>query len=351
MQKFFEEFFNNPKNEELVRELTEEEKLDFQYFDGNSHVIRLVTRLQYIRDIYGLNLTYATLAALLKYPRSSKEGNKKEEGIGVSYKKFGYFQSEKETFNQIVEKTNIRRPDRTICRHPLVFLMEAADDIAYSVADIEDGIKKGILSIGKVKEILNKYLFFNEDDSERNISDEERKIFNILTEQIDDRYPNNDERIIQLLRSSVQSFMIKSVVEAFQEEYENIMEGRFDKELLNESKAGRIREAFKQIAIIIFADKDIIGNELAGEKIITRLLELFIGAVTNKNCNGILLYKQERTKEAKLYRMISDNYRFIYENHSSKTLYERLLLVTDYICGMTDYFALDLYKKLNGIII
>lgn len=350
VQQFFIDFFNKPQNANIVSELSEAEKKDFMHFDGNAHVLRIVSKLQYIRDIYGLNLTYAVLASLLKYPRSSVEGNV-DDSIEVSYKKYGYFQSEKDTFNQIVEKTNIIRKDKKVCRHPLVFLMEAADDIAYSVADIEDGIKKGILTIGKVNQILHEFLEYNDDGSKRNIRDEEQKILDILTQQIDDSYPNNDERIIQMLRVSVQSFMIASVVEQFEIEYNDIMEGRFDKELLNVSKAGRIRAAFKRIATIIFADKDIIACELAGDKIINRLLELLVCAVTNKDAKWNLLFEKKNTKERRLYTIISDNYRYIYENHSSQKLYDRLLLVTDFICGMTDYYALNLYQKLNGIII
>jgi len=350
VQKFFRDFFQDNSNKELVDQLSDEEKFDFENFDGNAHVLRIISKLQYIMDIYGLNLTYATLASVIKYPRSSVEGNQKSSRNKVSFKKYGYFQSEKETFNEIVEKTKIKRRDGIVCRHPLVFLMEAADDIAYSVADIEDGIKKRIITIEKVKQILNRHLFFNDDDTDRKPSDEEEELYKILSEQIDDNYPNNDERIIQLLRAKVQSFMIKSVVQCFKDNYESIMEGRFDEEILNVSKAGRVREAFKKIANIIFCDKEIIKNELAGEKIITRLLEQFVGAVTNKDSNGNYLFQKNNTKEQRLYKLISDNYRFIYEKCSNQTVYDRLLLVTDFICGMTDYYALELYQKISGVI-
>lgn len=154
---------------------------------------------------------------------------------------------------------------------------------------------------------------------------------------------------MQIFRARVQNFMIESVVEKFVEEYDSIMNGRFDHELLNVSCAGRIRKAFKEIAKNIFNDKEIIQNELAGEKVVTNLLVLFVGAVTNMDDKRKLLFQKNGTKESRLYEMISDNYRYIYSYHSSKTLYDRLLLVTDYISGMTDYYALRLYKSLNGI--
>ena len=347
VQEFFKNFFKDPKNEHLTNQLTKEQRSDFENFDANAHVLRLVTKLQYIQDIYGLNLTYATLATLLKYPRSSIEGNKKSEFI--SYKKYGYFQSEKETFDLIVENTNIKRRDGKVCRHPLVFLLEAADDIAYSVADIEDGIKKKIITLEDVNNILEQVLYYNDDNSRRNITEKEEELFLTLKLQIDDGYINSEERIVQIFRARVQNFMIESVVEKFVEEYDSIMNGRFDHELLNVSCAGRIRKAFKEIAKNIFNDKEIIQNELAGEKVVTNLLILFVGAVTNMDDKRKLLFQKNGTKESRLYEMISDNYRYIYSYHSSKTLYDRLLLVTDYISGMTDYYALRLYKSLNGI--
>lgn len=349
IRNFFKDYFSNNKNKELIKELSDEQKMDFEYFDGNAHAFRIITKLQYTRDIYGLNLTYATLVSLLKYPRSSKEGNKKGDKR-ASYKKFGYFQSEKQTFLDIVQKTNIKSSFGKVYRHPLAFLLEAADDIAYSVADVEDGIKKGILTVEIICNILYKYLYYNDDGSKRNISDREKEIIKTLKMQIDDNYPDNDERLVQIFRAKVQSFMIESVVQCFSEVYDEIMEGKFDDEILMVSKAGRIRQAFKEISNILFNDKEIIKNELLGEKVITRLLELFVSAMTNKNSVGELLFKKNNTKEKRLYMLISDNYRYIFELYSKQNTYDRLMLVTDFICGMTDCYALDLYKKLNGVI-
>ncbi|QOR36493.1 deoxyguanosinetriphosphate triphosphohydrolase [Clostridium sp. 'deep sea'] len=344
IQQYFREFLKS--NTHINKQLTALQKQDLQYFDGNAHSLRLITKLQYVQDIYGLNLTYATLAALIKYPCNSLEGNKKNKGVCL--KKFGYFQSEQNTFTDIAKKTGLIQNNGVVCRHPLVFIMEAADDIAYSVTDLEDGIKKKVLSLNQIKRFLEKKLYTNEDGSARVMLPQEQEILNKLNLKIADDYPDNEARIIQILRAKIQGFMIESVVEEFENSYKDIINGSYNKELLNQSKASTIRNALKEISYIIFNNKVIITKELAGESVITNLLNLFVKGLTATDENNKLLFKKANTKENRLYRIISTNYRYIYEQHSKQSVYDRLLLITDFICGMTDYYAVDLFKKLSG---
>ncbi|NUU58955.1 deoxyguanosinetriphosphate triphosphohydrolase [Paenibacillus agri] len=335
IQNYFRQWFKDHPEHGL----SEEEQGDLIHFEGNAQSFRLAHKLQYLIDENGFNLTYATLASLLKYPRSSTEGNQKRGS--ASYKKFGYFQAEKDSFSKIKECTGLGG-----FRHPIAFLLEAADDIAYSAADIEDGLKKNVLSFDLIKKTLGQHLDFS--------CEEEKKIYDKLDEYyttVDTKYGNASEIAIQRFRTTAQGFMIDAVVKTFNEQQGNILEGRFDEDIILASKAKNLRLAFKHLANnYIFMDKSIIMKELVGQQVITGLLNLFVEAVISKD------RLKPNTKAGKLYSLISPNYRFIAENYSSRktadgdpSLYDRLLLVTDFICGMTDSYAFELYQKLTGV--
>lgn len=324
--------------------LSEEERADFENFEGNAQTLRILTKLHTLKHEFGFDLSVASMASIIKYPRSSKEGNKnkddrKELGLGVSYKKFGYLQAEKDRFNLIKEYTKMGD-----FRHPITFLLEAADDIAYSAADIEDGCKKGVLNYETILRILEAKL-------DKNIA-EEKALLDKFINTYSKPY-NKDEPLdsaVAQFRIKAQGFMINSVIEAFVEKHDDIVRGNFDQELLEISKAKNVRSAFEEMSKIIFENQSILKNELAGGMVIKGLLDLFANAVISKNC------LEKSTTENKLYKIISNNYRFILENEPSRPAsegqpsnYDKLLLVTDFICGMTDNYALDLYKQLKGI--
>ncbi|MEK3884965.1 dGTP triphosphohydrolase [Paenibacillus sp. PL2-23] len=279
IQKYFRKWLENGNGEGL----TEAEKGDLIHFEGNAQSFRLAHKLQYLIDENGFNLTYATLASLLKYPRSSIEGNKKSGK--ASYKKFGYFQSEHSSFSEIQNCTGIKE-----FRHPLAFLLEAADDIAYSAADIEDGLKKKVLNYEILKTTLGQYLDFS--------CEKERKIYEKFEEYYCDVHPNytdKSELAIQRFRIYAQGFMIDSVVKTFNEQQHQILDGTFDEDIILASKARNLRLAFKHLANeYIFKDKSIILKELVGQQVISGLLDLFVGAVTSED-----RYKQN-TKDGNL---------------------------------------------------
>ncbi|MNO43576.1 Deoxyguanosinetriphosphate triphosphohydrolase [compost metagenome] len=335
IQQFFKNWFTDGYGEGL----TVEEKGDLINFEGNAQSFRLAHKLQYLIDENGFNLTFATLSSLLKYPRSSIEGNQKSGT--ASYKKFGYFQAEKNSFETIRECTGTGK-----YRHPLAFLLEAADDIAYSAADIEDGLKKNALTYTIIRETLGKFLDFS--------NKKEKEIFEKLDQFYTDVHSNYEDKAeiaVQRFRTFAQGFMIESVVRTFNERQRQILDGTFDEDIVLASDARNLRLAFKHMANNhIFKDKSIILKELVGQQVISGLLELFVEAITSPDRS------KSNTKEGKLYSLISPNYRFISENYPSKrdesgnvSLYDRLLLVTDFICGMTDSYAFELYQKLTGV--
>ncbi|WP_321328917.1 dGTP triphosphohydrolase [uncultured Ilyobacter sp.] len=337
IQDFFTEFFEDKFNENIDfygEKWSEAELNDFKKFEGNAQTLRVISRLQYIRDEFGLNLTFPTMASIMKYPRSSFEGNNPE--MGISYKKFGYFQSEKQPFEKIVSELGIEI-DGKIRRHPLVFLLEASDDIAYLVADIEDAVKKVILTTERVRKVIEKYL-----DSE---NEKEREILDSLGEaEIDCLYPDPREIKMQIFRVKIQKFMINETAKSFLKNYENIMCGTYEEELLDSSDAVHLKKAFREILSIIISDKDVVKLEISGDRILRVLLREFTDAVVSPKKDRI------GSKEEKLYRLISSNYRFLKDRYPYKNkLYNELKLVTDFICGMTDSYALELYQSIMAI--
>lgn len=332
IQDFFKQFIQ--KNNKLCS-FSEEEKLDFIKFDGNAHSFRILKKLDYLSDEHSYNLTYPILATIIKYPRSSKEGNKEIEGKS-SYKKFGYFQSEKESYKKMMKelKMEVEGEEK---RHPLVFLLEAADDIAYLVGDIEDGCKKGILS----KEQILKA--FKEELGEFN-SEDKKLLKELQAIKVEEHYIDELEIFMRVLRIKLQAKMVDAIIETFIEKHDEILKGEFDSDLLDYSRVKNIKKACKKLSYKIFKNKEILKTEISGGIIISFLLKEFTEAVISED------KEDSKTKEGKLYNLISNNYRFLsnrypYENK----IYNDLQLVTDYICGMTDSYAIDLYKRLKGI--
>ncbi len=337
IQDFFTEFFEKKFNEDTDfygTRWTFAELKDFRKFEGNAQALRVLSRLQYVRDEYGLNLTFPTMASIMKYPRSSSIGH--DPGRGISYKKFGYFQSESKLFEKIVKELGMEI-DGEVKRHPLVFLLEAADDIAYLVADIEDAVKKGILTVERIRGIMQKYLD-PENEKEAEIVESLRTI------EIDPMYPKPREVQMEIFRAKIHKFMIRETASAFLKNYECIMDGRYEVELLDSSDAVHLKNSFREILSIIISDKEVIKLEIAGDRVLRVLLREFTNAVISP--------KKEKTgtKEHKLYRLISSNYRFLKDRYPYENkLYNELMLVTDFICGMTDSYALELYQSIMAI--
>lgn len=160
IQSWFE---NSPTIKAHLSELKDTEKSDFLNYEGNAQGFRVLTRLQMHRDQGGMRLTAATLAAFTKYPVQAPHLNEPRKHKGISTKKFGFFQSEKEIFETVAEKTGlIRRRDEPNCwcRHPLAFIVEAADDISYRLVDLEDAFRLGLISYQEIEDIVTHGLVY-----------------------------------------------------------------------------------------------------------------------------------------------------------------------------------------------
>ncbi|MEF9936503.1 deoxyguanosinetriphosphate triphosphohydrolase [Carnobacterium sp.] len=309
---------------------------DFFNFEGNAQVLRVISKLHYQFDEYGMNLTYATLNSIMKYPVSSTEINKKQ----IRSKKMGYFHADQQLFDEITESTGALNR-----RHPLTYLLEVADDIAYLNADLEDGIKKDIVSIAQI---------LNEFEAVENPNRVTATVHQELIKR-SERYKNHDDSFTgqQWIASSLRGQLINRSLEVFYENYEAIMAGTFNESLLDASEADQLVTTLQGLSRkYLYVDKGVVETELAGSEIIGSLLDMFIPAAIYYDSE---LSDRATQKSKRLMSLISDNYIGCYhKNAEGQTdemkLYLRLLLITDFICGMTDSYAKDLYQKLHGLI-
>ncbi len=263
----------------------------------------------------GFVLTYTTLASIVKYPFSSSLAGTKS--------KFGFFVSEEDSFRKIATElglTLLNEHPLKYARHPLVYLVEAADDICYQMMDIEDAHKLKLLTTEETKELLMAY--FDEKRQEHI-----RKTFLIV---------NDTNEQIAYLRSSVIGLLIRECTRTFLEHEQEILSGTFEGALIKHI-AERPAEAYRHCAQVslkkIYRSRDVLDIELAGFRVISTLLELMVDAVTSP----------EKAYSKLLIDRVSSQY-----NIQAPALYERIQAVLDYISGMTDVFALDLYRKING---
>ena len=290
---------------------------DLTHFEGNANAFRLLTHQFRGRRPGGFVLTYSTLASIVKYPFSSQLAGNKQ--------KFGFFLSEQEDYERIANELGITRLSKEgepvrYARHPLVYLVEAADDICYQMMDIEDAHKLKILTSQETKELYSH--FFTEERLKRI-----HKICQLVTD-------TNEQ--IAYLRSSAIGVLTKACVETFVEHEEEILSGTFQGPLIKQI-APPVRDAYKKCAETAFAKiycaKDVLDIELAGYQVITTLVDLMIEAVR---------YPHKAYSQLLINR-VSHQY-----DMQAPTLYGKIQAVLDYISGMTDVYALDLYRKING---
>jgi dGTPase len=332
IKQFFREYFNN--NIETCKKLSQLERSDFENFDGNVQAFRILKKLHFFGDEHSFNLTYPTLATVIKYPSNSINGNKGKGADTIGNKKFGYFASEVNEYDEINKTLSLNNK-----RHPAVYLIEAADDIAYCAADIEDGVKLGIVGFQEIKKVFSDNLKQNSD----------------LNEYLDKTYielaSDESDRLsiaIQKFRVAAQARMIGEIINSFKENYDIIMKGDLHDEIIDISKASDIRKSFKKLQYTVFDNKKIMQTELAGWEIIYGLLSIFIPAILSDKCD-----RNSNNYENRLYKNISSSLRYTFQEYASKNYsndyYNKIQLVVDFISGMTDSYALSLYQKLKGI--
>ena len=349
-----------PLTEILTRQMQE----DFYHFEGNTQALRVVTKLHFLVDENGMNLTKALLGTIIKYPGSSLEigYDKKDPECDIKRKKMGYFYADRETYQSIQYATGTNG-----CRHPLAFALEAADDIAYKTADIEDAVKKGCLSYGKLVGELKAVLdavkiteFIGNGTGTGQAGgtiETYQKLFDRLERNyqkaIEKGYENPELYAVQNWVVSVQGAMLSYATEGFTKRYTEIMAGTYKKELIKETSGDLLMEVLGDIAYrYAFISKPILKLEVSADAIFDFLLVRFTEAFLYYDTTE---WKNRATAvDEKMTMLISENYKRIYQTYSQdkdevEKLYLRLLLVTDYVCGMTDSYAKRMYQELRGI--
>lgn len=311
-------FLKDYKCDETGDSLTEDQWNDLVSFEGNANAFRLLTHHFNGRRKGGFVMTYSTLASIVKYPFSSNLSNGK--------RKFGFFQAEKESYLRIAEELGIKRlesPQGTLkfARYPLVYLVEAADDICYEIMDIEDAHKLKILTTDETKDLLLAYFY-----------DEQKQHIIQRMSTVDD----SNEQIVYL-RSCVINTLETECVRVFVENEDKILAGEFQGSLIDHIDTVP-REAYKRCEKIsysrIYNSKDVMDIEIAGFKVITTLIDLMVQAAIHPN----------KAFSQLLINRVSTQY-----DIKAPTLYGRIMAVLDYISGMTDVFAMDMYRKINGM--
>ena len=321
--------------------LNEQMKQDFYNFEGNTQALRVVSKLHFLVDEHGMNLTKALLSTIIKYPGSSLEIDKKSGNIKT--KKMGYLYAEKEIFDDIQASTGTNGS-----RHPLTFLLEAADDIAYKTADIEDSVKKGCITYGQLVDELKADDAYNDENGAYRMAVD--KLEKKYSKAVNNNIERPDVYAVQNWVIGIQGQMLFAASDAFIDNYSSIMDGTYGHDLFYNNEEEKIMDVLGEIAYrYAFTSMAIYKLEVAADTIFKFLLGRFAEAVINYDTN-----EKMSVLGTRVVALISDDYRRIYKIFSEgkseeEKLYLRLVLATDYICGMTDSFAKDLYQELNGI--
>ena len=314
-------YFNNLFEDKCWKsKLSKEQREDFIYFDGNSQGLRVLTKLQTLNEKAGLNLTFGTLGAFLKYPNFDIPDKSQ-----ISTSKRGVFQSEIEYFKKIVENCGLEKEGRYF-RHPLSFLMEAADTICYRIMDVEDGFNKNWYGYSEIK----KYL--------KDIPELEK-----LLESIDE-ISGEGEEITKMvrLRIGVIANLVEASLKKFLDNLDLICNGDFHYELLEDNL---LSKRLKSICYdLIFPKREILQLEVTGHSVISGLLDHYIEFIFNEDDQyvnrGKGMISGGLIRSMKIDTSIRD-----FKDFST---YSKLQIIVDFISGMTDQFALDQYQRISG---
>lgn len=308
----------------LKSKFNEKEWADLVNFEGNANAIRVLAQQQQGKDAGGVQLTFATLASIAKYPC---EAIAKKKGV-VHRKKFGFFQNEKDIFLEIAKRTSMLQENEEpyiFKRHPFVWLVEAADDICYNIIDMEDAHRLGIVSTADCKNLFFELVKSETDDIKR-------------VEQKLDSISNENEQI-SYLRAKVINALINKSIELYKNNFNTILEGNLDKGLLDiyksENKTLQDIESFSIEKI--YNHKAVVEIENAGYNVMYELLDHFIPSILKST-------DERKSYDKKALKLLPKQ--FFYEDGTD---YQKVLGVIDFVSGMTDNFATDLYRKIKGI--
>lgn len=347
-------FHNNLKNIEyrgkpLSVFLLPQMYQDLSHFEGNAQALRILIKSKHSS---GVNVSKAIISTLVKYPVNSQTFE--DQSNNQKKHKFGIYLAEQESFAEISKVTGTIGDDGSINRHPLTYLLEAADDIAYATSDLEDAYKKGLFTLDGFIEYYRSECV-KADSGEKYatcfavelVDDLERRRGNMHT-------PAKDDEAFKEWLNCIRKWLMHAAVFGFSKNYDAIMKGSFNKDIFHGTNHAVTIQILKDaMGEFVFNSAGILKLELSAQAILSTLLKGFVHAVIyygyeDKDA-GYVLSKAD----IKYINLLSQNYRDDY--NKAKTgdeqidLYLRLLMVTDYISGMTDTYARSLYRELIGV--
>ncbi|WP_250435460.1 deoxyguanosinetriphosphate triphosphohydrolase [Hanstruepera flava] len=320
-EKAIGEYFKTGKGFGFKDKLTKKQYQDLCDFEGNANGFKILTESRTGRE-GGLRLSYATLGAFIKYP---KESLPKKPTNHIADKKYGFFQSEKLAFQDVVDELGLIKTgsneDISFSRHPLAFLVEAADDICYTIIDFEDGINLGLIQ----EEFALEYLINLVRDT-------------IHTKKYNQLSSTQDR--ISYLRALAINTLINEAVEIFVSNEEAILKGNFKTALLDKSKyEAQINDIIKISIENVYQSDEVINKEIIGYKVINKLLETYITAINNSYNN------QESNYDKLILKTLPKGI----VRKANDTIYDRLLNVSNYVASLSDSRAILEYKSIEGI--
>ncbi len=314
---------------------------DLYSFEGNAQSLRLLSKTSYLGRENGFNLSYSVLGTIIKYPISSEKLTSCNPN---HYKKIGYNFSERELFDEINNKTGMNG-----CRHPLSYLLEAADDIAYRTSDLEDAMVKKVISFQEIIEAFEQYI----NNLDKNIINKQyiyqciEKLTVIYQKEISKNSRKPDLTAVQRWNQYIQGIMIRDAGNAFVKNYDLIMQGNFHGDLFDDTTSGHIILAISRLSEkMIYTSLIKTRTELFGRRVIDSLLSQFMPAAIVYDTKEKITFIDRRIIDT-----VSQFYKSMYCNEAAgkseeEKLYLRILMITDYISGMTDNYAKRLYQEL-----
>lgn len=319
---------------------------DYIHFDGNAQGLRVLNKLQYLGDLYGLNLTYGTLAATLKYPNF---GSPEKDG-SIAKHKHGVFYTEKESVKLIAKDCGMLLPDETIIRHPLAFLMEAADSICYLVMDIEDAISKNWLSSNTVENMI------------KECPNIEEKVINKLinNRDINKGLDGPSMKDWVMMRTTLLSHLMEVATNNFINHLSDIEKGNYNEELIEDGDG--VYSVLKSLTNqYVLKRREIISLEITGRAVINGLFDSYLTMLFHKNkkvrsraksliSKSILKTVLHEHLKEKNPEISGNDVDCAYKDWDVKdfSVEERFRLIRDYVACMTDKFALTQYQKISG---
>ncbi|MBO3099241.1 deoxyguanosinetriphosphate triphosphohydrolase [Gelidibacter pelagius] len=318
-EKAIGEFFKNGNGKRFKDHLTDKEYQDLCDFEGNANGFKILTESR-VGRLGGLRLSYATLGAFMKYP---KESLPKKPTPNIADKKYGFFQSEKEAFADVAQELGLINRGNTqnvsYSRHPLAFLVEAADDICYTIIDFEDGINLGLIE----EEFALEYLI--------------KLVKNTINSKNYHALSNTEDRV-SYLRALAISTLINEAVELFMAHEGDILNGTFDKALLDVSKyQAQINDIIKLSVEKVYQSEEVVDKEIAGFKIIDGILDVFTDTISNHHHGTLSNYHK---LVLKIFPKTLDL--------DKENLYNSLMGICNYIAKFSDSKAISTHKKLKG---